>query len=101
MQFMAGRGMRVAYDCQVTAAVVFAKGFKETYKPVASMDATADRSITRWALSSRRASVSASLGTGAVCPLILPVTVHTVVSGWGCVSAVVLARSPGRRGGFF
>jgi hypothetical protein len=56
---------------------------RRVYRPAESIpiDVIVDRSITRWALSSRRASASASLRTGAVSAFNVPETVHTVVPG--------------------
>src|SRR5918997_69749 len=64
------------------------------YSPSESMAVTADKSITRWALSPLSALARALLRCGTVSAFIMPVTVHTVVLGWGCVSAVVMGGFP-------
>src|SRR5438309_2335077 len=58
------------------------------------MDVTADRSMTRWTLSSHRASDSARLSSGVVFQSTAPATVHTVVSGWGRLNATVMTDVP-------
>src|SRR5947209_5058581 len=62
------------------------------------MNVTADRSITRWALSFCCASISAFLTSGVVFQLIAPVMVHTVVSGWGRLKVTVMAGASEEHG---
>jgi hypothetical protein len=75
--------IRVDYRCEVTTAAdgVFVKGFEQNVQASRIVDVTANRSITRWALLSSRASASASHKTGVVSMSILPIAVQTVV--WG------------------
>ena len=74
--------------------VCLKRASSSVYGPAASMDVTADRSMTRWTLSSCRASVSAFLTNGVVFQSTVPVTVHTVVSCWGQLNATVVADLP-------
>lgn len=55
------------------------------------MEVTADRSMTKWVLSSCRAWVSALLSRGRVFQVTAPVTVHAVVLGWRRLKVTVRA----------
>jgi hypothetical protein len=57
------------------------------------MKVTADKSMTRWVLSLCRAWVSAVLSRGRVFQLTAPVTLHTVVLGWGRLKVTLRAGS--------
>jgi hypothetical protein len=98
---MEGLGMRVDDDCQVTAAeeVVFVKGFKENVQTDGIHGRHSGQVDHEVGVVIATCWVSASLRTKVVSPLIVPVTVHTVVSGWGRLSAAVTVdASPGHGG---